>query len=65
MPVQPALTWQKSSYSSEASSCLYVATAPDATLRLRESDEPNVVLHAGRTALAALIAGVRKGAVKT
>ncbi|GAA3792522.1 DUF397 domain-containing protein [Streptomyces phyllanthi] len=55
----PELHWQKSSYSQEASSCVYVATTPDSTLRLRESDEPDVVLHAGRAALAALIAAVK------
>lgn len=60
MTGQPTLAWQKSSYSSEASSCLYLATAPDTTLRLRESDEPDIVLHTSRPALAALIAAVKK-----
>ncbi|MFG2030635.1 DUF397 domain-containing protein [Streptomyces sp. NPDC048825] len=64
MSPQPNLTWQKSSYSSEASSCVYLATAPDTTLRLRESDEPDLVLHTSHAALAALIAAVKRGEVK-
>jgi hypothetical protein len=58
------LSWQKSSFSSEASSCVYVAAAPDATLRLRESDEPEVVLRASSATLAALIAAVKAGTAK-
>ncbi|MBA2808536.1 DUF397 domain-containing protein [Streptomyces sp. KM273126] len=66
MSTKPPLTWQKSSHSSEASSCVYVATTPDTTLRLRlrESDEPDIVLHTSRAALAALIATVKQDAVK-
>ncbi|MPY58202.1 DUF397 domain-containing protein [Streptomyces spongiae] len=60
MSTNPAIAWQKSSYSSEASSCLYLATAPDTTLHLRESDEPDTVLHPDRAALAALIAACKK-----
>ncbi|MFI1730498.1 DUF397 domain-containing protein [Streptomyces acidicola] len=64
MSTKPPLTWQKSSHSSEASSCVGLATAPDTTLCLRESDEPDVVLHTDRAALAALIAVVKKDAAK-
>ncbi|MFF3816061.1 DUF397 domain-containing protein [Streptomyces bluensis] len=64
MSTKPPLTWQKSSHSSEASSCVYVATAPDTTLRLRESDEPDVVLRTDLAALAALIATVKQDAAK-
>jgi hypothetical protein len=53
------LHWQKSSYSQEASSCVYVAAAPDTTVRLRESDEPDLVLQTSRNAMAALIAAVK------
>lgn len=60
----PELRWQKSSYSQEASACVYLATAPDTTLRLRESDEPDIVLRTDRAALAALIAVVKKHPVK-
>ncbi|MFI1680914.1 DUF397 domain-containing protein [Streptomyces sp. NPDC020607] len=51
----PELTWQKSTYSSEASSCVYIATAPDGTIHLRESDDPDVILRASRAQLGALI----------
>ena len=60
MPAHPELSWQKSSFSSEASSCVYVATAPDTSDRLRESDEPEVILQTSRTALAALIAAAKR-----
>ncbi|MEU6391469.1 DUF397 domain-containing protein [Streptomyces sp. NPDC046939] len=55
------LTWQKSAYSQEASSCVYIATAPDGTLRLRESDVPNVVLATSHGPLHALIRALKAG----
>ncbi|WTP22686.1 DUF397 domain-containing protein [Streptomyces sp. NBC_00203] len=36
--------WQKSTYSGDSSNCVYMAAAPDGTIRLRESEEPNAVL---------------------
>ncbi|MFJ9582977.1 DUF397 domain-containing protein [Streptomyces acidicola] len=60
----PELRWQKSSYSQEASACVYLAATTDTTLRLRESDQPDVALHAERAALAALIAVVKNDAAK-
>ncbi|MET9515129.1 DUF397 domain-containing protein [Streptomyces sp. NPDC002994] len=56
----PELHWQKSSFSEDQANCLYVATAPDGTVRLRESDdEPDITLTATPTQLAALIARFR------
>jgi hypothetical protein len=56
----PALSWQKSSFSGgPEGNCLYVATAPDGTIRLQESDEPDVTLTTTPTQLAALIARFR------
>ncbi|MFD6433113.1 DUF397 domain-containing protein [Streptomyces venezuelae] len=55
----PELAWQKSTYSQEASSCVYVATAPDGTIRLRESDEPGIILRATRAQLGTLISAVK------
>ncbi|MGK5547582.1 DUF397 domain-containing protein [Streptomyces sp. URMC 127] len=54
--------WQKSSYSGTAGNCLYVArgTAPG-TIRLRESDAPDLILTAPPAALAALIRAVKDG----
>ncbi|MER5850643.1 DUF397 domain-containing protein [Streptomyces sp. NPDC002012] len=51
--------WQKSSYSNEGANCVNVATAPDGTLRLRESDEPDVMLAATRGGLGALLASIK------
>ncbi|MFE0132027.1 DUF397 domain-containing protein [Streptomyces sp. NPDC059037] len=36
--------WQKSSFSPDASNCVYVATSPDGTIRLRESDDPDIIM---------------------
>jgi hypothetical protein len=54
------LNWQKSTYSESASSCVYVATAPDRTILLRESDTPETILTTGPRQLHALIATLRQ-----
>jgi len=52
----PELHWQKSSYSGgPEGNCLYVAPAPDKTIRLRESDTPDVILATAPEGLAALL----------
>ncbi|WP_327354017.1 DUF397 domain-containing protein [Streptomyces sp. NBC_01304] len=56
------LTWQKSTYSEEASSCVYVATTPAGTIHLRESDDPEVILSASPDSLLALIRALRSRA---
>jgi Domain of unknown function (DUF397) len=59
------LTWQKSSYSGgPEGNCLYIAPTPDGTLRLRESDEPDVVLGTVPEGLAALLRLVKNGPVR-
>ncbi|KUN75050.1 DUF397 domain-containing protein [Streptomyces griseoruber] len=41
----PDLSWQKSSFSGgESEDCLYLAAAPDGTVRLRESDSPDEII---------------------
>ncbi len=58
----PELTWQKSTFSGgPQGECLYVATAPDGTIRLRESDTPDVILSTAPAGLAALIRYVADG----
>ncbi|MFD3931148.1 DUF397 domain-containing protein [Streptomyces sp. NPDC058614] len=57
----PELHWQKSSFSSEASNCLELATAPDGTIRLRESDVPVVTLTLRTPSLASLLAATCQG----
>ena len=55
----PELNWQKSTYSQEASACVYVATTPTGTILLRESDAPETILTTGPLQLATLIAALR------
>ncbi|MFI9105666.1 DUF397 domain-containing protein [Streptomyces fildesensis] len=57
------LSWQKSSYSPEESNCLYLSRTADGTIRLRESDDPDVILHTTPAALRAFLHGVRAGAL--
>jgi hypothetical protein len=55
------LAWQKSSFSGEAANCLNVAAAADRMVRLRESDEPDVILRASATALRGLLIAIKDG----
>ncbi|MGW0563414.1 DUF397 domain-containing protein [Streptomyces sp. NPDC003016] len=55
------LDWQKSTFSGDQANCVYVATAPDGTVRLQESDTPDVTLTTTPSALAALIRAARAG----
>ncbi|MFE2944786.1 DUF397 domain-containing protein [Streptomyces sp. NPDC059255] len=54
-------TWQKSSYSPEGGNCVNVAAAPDGTLRIRESDDPGVLLSLAPGQLGALLIAVKGG----
>ncbi|MFD8284391.1 DUF397 domain-containing protein [Streptomyces solisilvae] len=56
-----ARDWQKSSFSGEGNACLYVSAPDSATIRLRESDEPNTILTTDPTALRALIRSAKAG----
>ncbi|MFE2031319.1 DUF397 domain-containing protein [Streptomyces hygroscopicus] len=53
--------WQKSSYSGEGNACLYVSAPDSATIRLRESDEPDTILTTTPTTLRALIRSAKAG----
>ncbi|WP_329221371.1 DUF397 domain-containing protein [Streptomyces sp. NBC_01485] len=55
-----AYIWQTSSYSTEGANCLNLATAPDDTLRLRESDAPDQILAVNRASLSALLSAIKK-----
>ncbi len=59
MAAIPQHTWQKSSFSPDGSDCVYLATAPDGTILLRESDEPETILSTGARQLGMLIATLR------
>ncbi|MFE0453152.1 DUF397 domain-containing protein [Streptomyces sp. NPDC058914] len=53
------LHWQKSTYSPDASNCVYVAAPTPGTIHLRESDEPDVILSTTTPGLRALISGLK------
>ncbi|AGP54470.1 DUF397 domain-containing protein [Streptomyces rapamycinicus] len=53
--------WQKSSYSQEGSACLYVAVPAPHTVRLRESDEPDVILTTTPATLGTFIHAAKAG----
>jgi hypothetical protein len=53
--------WRKSSYSVGEGQCVEVA-ARDGRVRLRESDDPGVVLTTEPAVLAAFLRGVKAGA---
>jgi hypothetical protein len=55
----PELAWQKSTFSEDQANCVHVATAPDGTIRLRESDAPYVVMSAEPAQLALLIRQIK------
>ncbi|MGW0819846.1 DUF397 domain-containing protein [Streptomyces sp. NPDC002845] len=57
----PELHWQKSSFSSEASNCLELATALDRAIHLRESDEPGITLPLPTPAVDSLLVAIRRG----
>ncbi|MEU9880239.1 DUF397 domain-containing protein [Streptomyces phaeochromogenes] len=56
----PTLHWQKSSYSSEGNNCVELATAPDGTIHLRESDDPTTTLTLRPSGLHSLLAATRR-----
>ncbi|MEV7421339.1 MULTISPECIES: DUF397 domain-containing protein [unclassified Streptomyces] len=56
-----ALTWQKSSFSGEAANCINVAAADDGTIKLVESDSPDVIVTTTPEKLKAFILGIKAG----
>jgi len=59
-PEVPTLHWQKSSYSSEGNNCVELATTPDGTIHLRESDAPATTLTLHPSGLHSLLAAARR-----
>ncbi|MFE3828716.1 DUF397 domain-containing protein [Streptomyces sp. NPDC059092] len=56
-----ALHWQKSSYSGSANGCVHLAAAPDGTVKLVESDDPDVIVSTTPEKLHAFMRGVKAG----
>ncbi|MGW2377426.1 DUF397 domain-containing protein [Kitasatospora sp. NPDC001683] len=56
-----ALNWQKSSYSSESVNCVYLAVTADRSVKLRESDDPDVVITTTPGKLRDLLLGIKEG----
>ncbi|MFE3505037.1 DUF397 domain-containing protein [Kitasatospora sp. NPDC059146] len=56
-----ALNWQKSSHSSESVNCINLAEGPDRSIKLRESDDPDVIITTTPGKLRAFLRGVRAG----
>ncbi|MFG2498488.1 DUF397 domain-containing protein [Streptomyces sp. NPDC048441] len=62
MPI-PDRQWQKSTFSGgPEGECLYLATAPGGTLRLRESDTPAIQLTTAPPQLSALLLHLKREA---
>ncbi len=57
--------WRKSSYSANAANCVNVAMGIDASIRLRESDDPGLVLVTNAASLGALIRAAKAGQLLT
>ncbi|MBD0689741.1 DUF397 domain-containing protein [Streptomyces sp. CBMA123] len=56
-----ALNWQKSSYSSESANCIYLAGVAGGGVRIRESDDPDVIIATSSDGLRAFLRGVKAG----
>ncbi|TSB31607.1 DUF397 domain-containing protein [Streptomyces benahoarensis] len=57
----PPHEWQKSSFSGEGAQCLHVAAPDSDTIKVCESDAPDVILTTSRANLKAFILGVKAG----
>lgn len=53
--------WQKSSYSGDAANCIFVAVGDDGGIKIRESDDPAIVLTTTPDNLRAFIKGIKAG----
>ncbi|ASQ96108.1 DUF397 domain-containing protein [Streptomyces sp. 11-1-2] len=56
----PDIKWRKSSFSTDAANCVELAAVANG-IRIRESDEPDAVLHTSPAALGVFIRAVKAG----
>ncbi|MFD8385670.1 DUF397 domain-containing protein [Streptomyces sp. NPDC059679] len=54
------ISWQKSSFSETSGACVELA-AVDGAIRLRESDDPDIVITTAPRPLGTLIRGIKAG----
>ncbi|MEU1670152.1 DUF397 domain-containing protein [Streptomyces sparsogenes] len=57
----PARAWRKSSYSAQGSNCVYVAAPTSEDIKIRDSDEPDVILTAAPATLDVFIRAAKAG----
>ncbi|MEW1721818.1 DUF397 domain-containing protein [Streptomyces sp. NPDC093109] len=57
----PDYGWQKSSYSGGGNGCVHVAAADDGSIKLVESDDPDIIVTTTPAKLHAFILGVKAG----
>ncbi|MEV5594707.1 DUF397 domain-containing protein [Streptomyces sp. NPDC052496] len=53
--------WQTSSYCGTGNNCLAIATSPDGSACLRESETPDAILTTSRPQLSSLIRAIKAG----
>ncbi|MES4908944.1 MULTISPECIES: DUF397 domain-containing protein [unclassified Streptomyces] len=56
----PILNWRKSSFSTSGANCVELAAVPNG-IHLRESDEPDAVIHTTPATLRSFIRAVKAG----
>ncbi|MER7752767.1 DUF397 domain-containing protein [Kitasatospora sp. NPDC097643] len=54
-------SWQKSSFSGDTANCIYLAAASDGSIKLRESDDPDIVITTSLDGLRTFLLGVKAG----
>ncbi|MBT2401637.1 DUF397 domain-containing protein [Streptomyces sp. ISL-100] len=54
-----SFNWQKSSFSPDGSNCLEIVAAERGAIKLRESDDPGVILTATTQEIRGLILGLK------
>ncbi|MEU3458649.1 DUF397 domain-containing protein [Streptomyces sp. NPDC006733] len=59
-----SLPWRKSSYSPEQANCVHISRTADGTIRLRESDDPDVIVRTTPAALRAFLRTLKAGAAQ-
>ncbi|MFG2846798.1 DUF397 domain-containing protein [Kitasatospora sp. NPDC048296] len=54
-------SWQKSSFSGDTANCIYLAVAPDGSVKIRESDDPDTIITTTPDRFRAFLHGAKVG----